>query len=54
MTRARTSSGGGDGTTRTKEEGVGVEADFALVLDGLEVSVEPPVTRLDPMQVAGI
>ena len=50
-------SGGGDGSARAKEDGVGVGAVFALVLfdmtDALDESVEPPATRLDPVQVAG-
>ena len=61
-------SGGGDGSTRAKEDGVGLDADFVLVLDmldapdemdtldevdALDESVEPPVTCLDPVQVAG-
>jgi len=36
---------------------VGTDPDFVLVLDdvdALDESVEPPVTRLDPVQVAGI
>jgi len=50
-------SGGGDRSTRAKEDGVGMDPDFVLVLDdvdALDESVEPPVTRLDPVQVAGI
>ena len=51
-------SGGGDGSTRAKEDGVGLDTDFVLVfldmVDALDESVEPPVTRLDPVQVAGI
>ena len=50
-------SSGGDGSARAKEDGVGLDADFVLVLDivdALDESVEPPVTRLDPVQVAGI
>jgi len=36
---------------------VGLDADFVLVfdmVDALDGSVEPPATRLDPVQVAGI
>ena len=50
-------SGGGDRSTRAKEDGVGTDPDFVLVLDdvdALDESVEPPVMRLDPVQVAGI
>lgn len=50
-------SWGGDGSARAKEDGVGVDAVFALVLldivDTLDESVETPATRLDPVQVAG-
>ena len=51
-----TSGGGGD-STRAKEDGVGIDPDFVLVLDmvdALDESDEPLVTRLDPVQVAGI
>jgi hypothetical protein len=50
-------SGGGDGSTRAKEDGVGLDIDplYLLdVVDALDESVDPPVTRLDPVQVAGI
>lgn len=50
-------SGGGDGSTRAKEDGVELDVDFVLVLDmvdALDERVEPPVMRLDPEQVAGI
>lgn len=56
-TRARTASGDGGGSTRAKEEGVGSDLDFVLVLDMVDAlgeSVEPPATRFDPVQVAGI
>ena len=56
-TRACVTSGGGDGSARAKEEGVGVDGVFTLVLldimDVLDESVEPPATRFDPVQVAG-
>lgn len=50
-------SGDGGGSTRAKEDGVGLDADFVLVLDivdALDERVEPPVMRLDLVQVAGI
>lgn len=56
-TRARTTSGDGGGSERAKEDGVGLDTDLVLPLDtmdALDESVEPPTTRLDPVQVAGI
>ena len=64
-TRARTTSGDGGGDSpRAKEDGVGIDPDFELVfdmvdvlldtVDALDESVEPLVRRLDPVQVAGI
>jgi hypothetical protein len=50
-------SGGGDGPARAKEDGVGLDIDPVLLLDvvdALDESVDPPVTRFDPVQVAGI
>ena len=50
-------SGGGDDSTRAKEDGVGLDIEFLLVLDmvdALDESIEPPEMRLDPVQVAGI
>ena len=49
---------GGGGSTRAKEDGVGLVMDFVVLLfldmvDALDESVEPPVMRLEPVQVAG-
>lgn len=60
-TRTRTTSDGR--STGEEAESVGLDADLVLALevvdaldmvDALGESVEPPETRLDPLQVAGI